>query len=122
MVKSYLRLLLVGAVMLVLLGLLNQQNKHQGDLGLDRDSLEQNLVRYALLPLESFQGSSFPEASLDCPKGIPDFKQLSREIHQTSLLKNELDLARRISREISPGLMQRTGYFIYCCSRLGIPS
>jgi len=108
--------------MLVLLGLLNQQNKHQGDRGLETDSLEQNFVRYALLPLEPFQVSSFLGASLDCPKGIPDFKQLSREIHQTSLLKNELDLARRISREISPGVMQRTGYFIYCCSRAGIPS
>jgi hypothetical protein len=108
--------------MLVLLGMLNEQDTDQADQGIAADSLEQSFVQSALLPLDPFHAASFLSACLDPPEGFLKYMRLSQETHRSRLLKNELQVAQRISGEISPDLLHMTGHFIYCHSKAEIPS
>lgn len=120
--KSYLRFLFVGIVLLVLLGLFDKQ---QSDHDVDRSEpagLEQSLLPSGFLPLDPvntvpqlFSSQSYPGGGLE---GI----WLKQEAYLSRLANNKFQKARWISGEISPDLLQRTGQFIHNNSGAVIPS
>ena len=120
--KSYLRLLFVGSIFLVLLGLFNEKGSDRGFERSESKNLEQTAVQSALLPLDPNHVISKLSSIPYHPKGKPEHMRRSQETHRSRLSKNEYQMARRIIGEISPGLLQRTGHFIYCHSEAEIPS
>ena len=120
--KSYLRLLFVGTVLLIVLGLFNDQRSKPDDQQSETGGLEQTEVQSALLPLDPFQTTSLLSSSQNYPRGFRNYMRHSQETRLSRLSKNELQVARRIIGEISPNLLHRTGHFIYCHSGAEIPS
>jgi len=121
-VKSYLRLLFVGSVFLVLLGLFNEPGSDRDFEGSESDGLEQTAVQSALLPLDPIHDISRLSSTPYHPEGKPEHIRRSQETHRSRLLTSEIQICKRIRGEISPDLLQRTGYFIVFHSGSEIPS
>ncbi|TFH27748.1 MAG: hypothetical protein E4H10_02775 [Bacteroidia bacterium] len=120
--KSYLRLLFVGSVLLVLLGLFNNQRSDQTADRSEPAELEQTAVHSGFLPLENFHITPQSLSSQNYNEGLLENMRLHQETHRSRISKNEFLVARQISRDISPGLLQRPGHFIYCHSGAEVPS
>ena len=119
---SYLRFLFVGTVLLVLLGLFNdQRSEHIMDRS-EPVGLVQALDQSGFPPHDPVQASprvfstqSYPGGNLECIRFV-------QEAHRSRLSNSTFQEARRISEDISPDLLRRTGQFIHKNSRAEIPS
>lgn len=120
--KSYLRFLFVGAVLLVLLGLFNSQRNEDTVDRSEPTVLELALRQNGFLPLDPVQSSTQVFSSQNYPDGSLEFIRLSQETHLSKLANEKLLEARWIIGEISPDLLQRTGHFIHKNSGSEIPS
>lgn len=119
--KNYLRLLFVGTVLLVVLGIYNEQHSMHAHLS-DPNGMEQAIVQYGYLSLDP--NCTTPQVNLAqcCPGNKLVHIRKGRECHRSRLSKNEFQAANRISKDISPCLLQKTGQFIYKHSGTEIPS
>ena len=120
--KSYLRLLLVASVLLLVLGLFNDQHSKPVVDRSEAANLEQVTVLLGTLPIDPVHAAPRILSKAYHPVGLLAYMRLSQESHQSRLLTNEIQVSKRIRGEISPDLLQRTGYFIYVNSGSEIPS
>ena len=120
--KSYLRLLFVGSVLLVVLGLYNKQNQDTTPasseaIGTVHAPLIAALPSYEPLP-PALTHSSVPDPS----EGKLKHQWLRKEQDLTRQFDLSFQLASKIIREISPDLLFRKGGFIQSLSKKEIPS
>ena len=119
---SYLRFLFVGTVLLVLLGLFNDQRSEHTLERTKPAGLEQALVQYGFPPLDPVQASPQVFSTQSYPGGNLECIRLSQEDYRSRRANSAFQEARRISGDISPDLLRRTGQFIHMNSRTEIPS
>jgi hypothetical protein len=120
--KSYLRLLLVASMLLLVLGLFNDQRSETVMDSTETLRLEQVAVISGKLPFNPVHASPQIISKTHLPRGFLENLRLGHETHQSRLLSCKIQVFKRIGREISPDLLQRTGYFIYIHSGSEIPS
>jgi len=120
--KSYLRLFFVASVLLLVLGLFNDQPSKPAADRSETAKLEQVAVLSGNLPFDPVHAASRIFSKPYHPIDYLAYMRLSQESHQSRLLTNEIQVSKRIRGEISPDLLQRTGYFIYVNSGSEIPS
>jgi len=121
-VKTYLRLLFLASVALLVLGLLNGQPSKTAVEISEVDKLEQVAVHSGKLPYDPVHASHRILSKPYLRHGFLENMRLGQETHQSRLLTSEIQVSKRIRGEISPELLQRTGYFIYIHSGSEIPS
>jgi len=121
-VKSYLRLLFVASLLLVVLGLFNDQRSTPAADRSEVAELEQVASLLGNLPYDPDNTAPRIFSKPYHPKGCPENMRLNQETHQSRLLTSEIQICKRIWGEISPDLHQRTGYFIFVHSGSEIPS
>jgi hypothetical protein len=119
---SYLRLLFVGTVLLVLLGIFNDQRSEHTIERSEPSGLEQDLVQSGFPPFDPVQTSPQVFSTQSYPGGNLECIRLSQETYRSRLSLSTFQEARRISGDISPDLLRRTGQFNHKYSRTEIPS
>jgi hypothetical protein len=119
---NYLRLLFVGSVLLIVLGLYNGQNSRAEINNIAANGIEQTSKDPAHLPFDPLPGRYIQSPCNTPPQGSPAFL---RQIQQTDLSRQSnrrIQMARKIVDDIRPELLFRTGRFIYSQSPLDLPS
>lgn len=120
--KNFLRILFLGAVLLVVLGLFKSQSSDREEPVSESPGLEQCSLQSAILPAEPFKVAPSLIPSPIQPGGDPEQKWLGREVQLTRLAGIRIQNARRIMEDISPGLLHRMGHLIHSFPRTKIPS
>ncbi len=120
--KNFLRILFLGAVLLVVLGLYNAQSSERDTPVSESRGVEQCNLQFAILPADLFKIGPSPVPSPEKPGGDPEQKWMDREVQLNRLAGIRFQLARRIMEDISPVLLQRAGHLIQGTPRTEIPS
>ncbi len=120
--KSYLRLLFVGSVLLIVLGFYNEQNRNMEIHDSASAGIEQTLIKSALLPYEPVPSAPIL-SSVHCPSdGKLVFFRYKLETYLSRQSDRRIQIAKRVVNDISPDLLFRTGGFIYSQSKTEVPS
>jgi hypothetical protein len=119
---NYLRLLFVGSVLLIVLGLYNAQNSRTEANSLALDGVEQTSKNSAHLPFDLLAGRFIQSPCNNPPQGNPAFLRKIQEFDLSRQSNRRIQMARKIVDDIRPELLFRTGSFIYCQSPLDLPS
>ena len=121
-VKSYLRLLFVGSLLLVALALSRQDGSIPDQPIPVPEGLELTAIQTPGLPSDPVFAALYSTADRNRSGGSLVYTRLRQEDHQARLSANLLRRNRRILEDISPTLVFRTGSLIYCPSRSEIPT
>jgi len=119
---NYLRLLFVGSVLLIVLGLYHGQNSRQEVNILAVNDVEQTSKDSAHLPFDPLPGRFTQSPCNNPPLGNPAYL---RQIQETDLSRqnnHRIQMARKIVDDIRPELLFRTGRFIYCQAPIDLPA
>ena len=122
MVKSYLRFLFLGAVLLFLLGYFNNQRSDSSTEPSEPAGVEQQWQQCAFLTLVPAQDFTQPTPGQKHPGRNPGELQCRQEAHLTELTKNTFQESRRMAEDIFPDLTQRKGHLLHQCCSAEIPS
>ena len=120
--KSYLRFLFVGAVLLFLLGYFNHERSDPATDPPDPAGLEQQWQQSGILTLFPAQVFSKPIPIQKPPGKNMGDPRIGKEVYLKELAKNTLEESGRVAEKNSPDLIQRKGYLIHECCRADIPS
>lgn len=120
--KNFLRILFLGAVLLIVLGLFNAQSRDRDEAVAESSGLEQCQLQSAILPAEPFKITPSLVPSPDQPCRNPEQRWPDRETQLNRLTGIRYHNARQILAEIAPDLLLRRGHLIHGYPRTGIPS
>lgn len=120
--KNFLRILFLGAVLFIVLGLFNAQSSERDAPASESPGVEQCNLQFAILPADPFKITPSPVPSPEQPGMNPGQKRMDREVQLNRLAGIRMQLATRIMEDISPVLLQRSGHLIQGIPRTEIPS
>ncbi len=109
-------------MLLAVLGLFNDQRSTPAADRSEVAELEQVASLLGNLPYDPDHTAPRIFSSQNHPKDCLENMRLNQETHQSRLLTSEIQVCKRIWGEISPDLLQRTGYCIFVHSGSEIPS